>query len=49
MKFGIAVNMERLDPSQDMVTLNREALELVKIADQVASRPPSPPSTIRSR
>ncbi|MGF7159244.1 alkanesulfonate monooxygenase SsuD/methylene tetrahydromethanopterin reductase-like flavin-dependent oxidoreductase (luciferase family) [Rhodoligotrophos appendicifer] len=34
MKFAIAVNMERLDPSQDMVTLNKNALELVKLAEQ---------------
>jgi flavin-dependent trigonelline monooxygenase, oxygenase component len=34
VKFSIAVNMERFDPSQDMREVTREALELVTLADQ---------------
>ena len=34
MKFSIAVNMERSDPSQDMREVARNALELVQLAEQ---------------
>jgi flavin-dependent trigonelline monooxygenase, oxygenase component len=34
VKFSIAVNMERLDASQDMQDVVRESLELVTLADQ---------------
>ena len=34
MKFSIAVNMERCDPSQDMREVARNALELVQLAEQ---------------
>jgi len=34
MKFSIAVNMERFDPSQDMRQVARDALELVQLAEQ---------------
>jgi alkanesulfonate monooxygenase SsuD/methylene tetrahydromethanopterin reductase-like flavin-dependent oxidoreductase (luciferase family) len=34
VKFSIAVNMERTDPAQDMREVARNALELVRIAEQ---------------
>ncbi len=34
MKFSIAVNMERFDPSQDMRQVTRDALELVRLAEE---------------
>lgn len=34
MKFSIAVNMERFDPKQDMRTVARHALDMVRMAEQ---------------
>ena len=34
MKFSIAVNMERSDAGQDMHQVARDALELVRLAEQ---------------
>jgi alkanesulfonate monooxygenase SsuD/methylene tetrahydromethanopterin reductase-like flavin-dependent oxidoreductase (luciferase family) len=34
MKFSLSVQMERLDPAQDMAEVARNALELVRMADQ---------------
>lgn len=35
MKFHLAINLERMDPSEDMDTVQRHTLEMVQMADRV--------------
>ena len=33
MKFGLTLNMERLDPSEDIREINKRVLEVLRIAE----------------